>query len=207
MNLASILSGKHKSRRRIGRGEASGWGKTAGRGANGQKSRAGHSIPVGFEGGQMPMKRRIPKARGFKQYQRTKTEIVNLDMLAIHFTAGEKVDKKKLVAAGLVKNELNRIKILGQGQLDRKLIVIADAYSKSAQDQISAAGGQAALVSDQLSAAKPAARSLPSRSIKPTPKTNQDQQPKLTPKSATKPNLPIAKSKKTTAALPKPLSK
>ena len=135
--------GSRRPRKRVGRGPGSGWGKTAGRGQKGQKSRSGASIPAGFEGGQMPLQRRIPK-RGFTPRSRVEYQIVNVGRL--DRVDGTDVTAEALLAAGLVRSARDRIKILGQGDLDRALTVTAHAFSASARAKIEAAGGTAVIL-------------------------------------------------------------
>jgi len=137
--------GATRKRKRIGRGRGSGIGKTSGRGQKGQKARAGHhGARVGFEGGQMPMQRRLPK-RGFKNIFRVEAFPVNLGTLATHFEEGE-VDVDAMRSAGLVPKRAKVVKILGGGNMDKKLTVKAHRFSKSAREKIEAAGGAAEVV-------------------------------------------------------------
>ena len=132
--------GAVKSRKRLGRGTATGQGKTAGRGQKGQKSRSGGGVRVGFEGGQNPLYRRLPK-RGFHNFTSTEYAIVNVADLN-RFEDGTKVTPTLLVEAGLVKKNTNGgIKILGNGKLEHQLTVSANKFSKSAEEAIKAAGG------------------------------------------------------------------
>lgn len=132
---------KRKSRKRIGRGPGSGQGKTAGKGHKGYYSRAGASRRTGFEGGQMPLARRIAK-RGFNNnYYATEVAIVNLSALEQRFDGGATVDPQALLDTGLVKGRFDVIKILGDGQLTKSLSVKAHRFSRSAEEQIKAAGG------------------------------------------------------------------
>lgn len=131
--------GSRQERNRVGRGQGSGNGKTAGRGAKGQKARSGGRVRIGFEGGQTPLFRRLPK-RGFTNINRKEYAIVNLDTLN-RFEDGTTVTPALLVEAGIIKNELSGIKILGEGQLERKLTVQAAKFSKAAEEAINAAGG------------------------------------------------------------------
>ncbi|MGA9751964.1 MAG: 50S ribosomal protein L15 [Acidobacteriota bacterium] len=133
--------GAKKSPKRIGRGPGSGKGKTAGKGEKGQKSRSGFHQNPGFEGGQMPLQRRIPK-RGFTNLFAHRYEVVNLTRLA-GFEAGSEVNAKVLKHAGLIRKESSAVKILGGGSLDRAITVVADAFSDSARKAIEAAGGRA----------------------------------------------------------------
>lgn len=141
----SPAPGSTKERKRIGRGPASGQGKTAGKGHKGQLARAGRGMRAGFEGGQMPLQRRLPK-RGFNNIFRKEIAIVNLASLENKFDNGAVVDCEALKAAGLVKNSFDGIKILGNGELTKKLTVKADAFSESAKQKIEAAGGNAEVV-------------------------------------------------------------
>ena len=143
MKLESLSPAEGSTRdvKRIGRGHGSGNGKTAGKGHKGQKARAGHGQRPGFEGGQMPLQRRIPK-RGFNNIFRVEYATVNVGQLNV-FENGSVVDAEALREAGLVKKILGGVKILGNGELERKLTVHAAAFSKSAEEKINAAGGKA----------------------------------------------------------------
>lgn len=138
----SPAPGSNKPVKRIGRGPASGQGKTAGKGHKGQKARAGRGMRPGFEGGQMPLQRRLPK-RGFNNIFAKEIAIVNIGALNDAFEAGAVVDAQALIEKGLVKKALDGIKILGHGDLDKALTVKADAFSKEAKAKIEAAGGTA----------------------------------------------------------------
>lgn len=131
--------GSRQERNRVGRGQGSGNGKTAGRGSKGQKQRSGGGVRLGFEGGQTPLFRRIPK-RGFNNINRKEYAVVNLETLN-RFEDGTTVTPALLVESGIVKKELSGIKILGEGQLERKLTVQAAKFSKAAEEAIAAAGG------------------------------------------------------------------
>ncbi|MRI81045.1 50S ribosomal protein L15 [Aerococcaceae bacterium DSM 109653] len=131
--------GSRQERNRVGRGQGSGNGKTAGRGSKGQKQRSGGGVRLGFEGGQTPLFRRIPK-RGFNNINRKEYAVVNLETLN-RFEDGTTVTPVLLVESGIVKKELSGIKILGEGQLERKLTVQAAKFSKAAEEAITAAGG------------------------------------------------------------------
>jgi large subunit ribosomal protein L15 len=132
---------KRKNRKRVGRGPGSGHGKTAGRGEKGHSSRSGFSFRLGFEGGQMPMMRRLAK-RGFSNnFFATKFAIVNVAQLEGAFESGDVVDQAALEAKGLVKGRFEKIKILGNGELAKKLTVKASEFSASAEAKIAAAGG------------------------------------------------------------------
>ncbi len=140
----SPVEGSKKEAKRIGRGHGSGWGKTSGKGHKGQKARAGRGMRVGFEGGQMPLQRRIPK-RGFNNI--FAKEIVSINVGSLNrFEDGAVVDAAALVEAGLVKNYFDGIKILGNGELKKNITVKVDAYSESAKAKIEAAGGKAEVI-------------------------------------------------------------
>lgn len=130
--------------KRIGRGHGSGQGKTAGKGHKGQKARSGHGMRPGFEGGQMPLQRRVPK-RGFNNIFATKYAIINLAALNC-FEDGTVVDVEAMKNAGLVKKTFDGVKILGNGNLAKKLTVKAAAFSESAKSKIEAAGGTAEVI-------------------------------------------------------------
>lgn len=131
--------GSRQVRNRVGRGTSSGNGKTAGRGQKGQKARS--KVRLGFEGGQMPLFRRMPK-RGFNNINRKEYDIVNLETLN-KFEDGAEVTPALMVEAGIVKNEKDGVKVLGNGELNKKLTVKANKFSASAKAAIEAAGGQA----------------------------------------------------------------
>jgi len=134
---------KRKSRKRVGRGPGSGHGKTGGRGDKGHSSRSGHSFRFAFEGGQMPLVRRLAK-RGFNNKFFSKVvAIINVATLEQYFENGATVDPSALEAAGLVKGRYDAIKILGNGELKKKLAVKAHEFSAAATEKIQAAGGQA----------------------------------------------------------------
>ncbi len=132
-------AGSRKERNRVGRGQGSGNGKTAGRGSKGQKARSGGGVRLGFEGGQTPLFRRIPK-RGFQNINRKEYAVVNLGTLN-RFEDGQEVTAAVLVEAGIVKNEKDGIKVLANGKLERKLTVKANKFSQAAKEAIEAAGG------------------------------------------------------------------
>ena len=140
----SPVEGSKKSAKRIGRGHGSGQGKTAGKGHKGQKARAGKGMRVGFEGGQMPLQRRIPK-RGFNNIFAKKVVSVNVGTLN-KFEDGAVVDIAALVEAGIVKNSFDAVKVLSNGNLTKKLTVKVSAYSEAAKAKIEAAGGKAEVV-------------------------------------------------------------
>ncbi len=135
----SPAEGSHRDRKRVGRGPGSGLGKTAGRGQKGQKARSGGGVPAGFEGGQMPLHRRIPK-RGFRPRNRVEYQVVNLFQL--EGFEGE-VTPETLRAAGLVRSTRRPVKVLGEGEIASALNVTAHAFSASARAKIEAAGGTA----------------------------------------------------------------
>ena len=141
----SPVEGSKKKSKRIGRGHGSGWGKTAGKGHKGQKARSGGSIRPGFEGGQMPLQRRVPK-RGFNNIFAKNVVAVNLSALNRKFNDGDTVDVETLRAAGVVKNGFDAVKVLGNGKIDKKLNVKVSAYSESAKAAIEAAGGKAEVI-------------------------------------------------------------
>ena len=137
-NLKPAEGSKHSDSFRRGRGHGSGNGKTAGKGHKGQKARSGAPRP-GFEGGQMPLYRRIPK-RGFTN--RNRLEIVAINVSALErFDAGSEVSVETLIESGIVKNPKDGVKILGNGELTKKLTVKANAFSASAKEKIEAVGG------------------------------------------------------------------
>ena len=140
-NLRPPKGAKHV-KRRVGRGPGSGHGKTASRGHKGAKSRSGHRFKRGFEGGQMPLHRRVPK-RGFHNPFRVEYAVVNLDTLAEVFEAGSSVTPELLRERGLVRETRKRIKVLGRGEITKKLTVQAHKFSGKAAEKIAAAGGTA----------------------------------------------------------------
>lgn len=137
----SPAEGSKKAVKRIGRGTASGQGKTAGKGQKGQKARSGYSRRPGFEGGQMPLQRRIPK-RGFNNIFATEYAIVNVSALNDRFEDGAVVDAESLIACGLIKKTLDGVKVLGKGDITKSLTVKVDAISETAKAKIEAAGGK-----------------------------------------------------------------
>ena len=144
LNQLTATPGATKERNRIGRGYGAGTGKTAGKGHKGQKARAGHGMRPGFEGGQMPMQRRMPK-RGFNNI--FAKEIVSINVGALNkFEDGAAVDAAALIQAGIVKKSCDGIKILSNGQLQKKLTVKANAFSQAAKEKIEAAGGKAEVI-------------------------------------------------------------
>lgn len=141
MNLSDLKppAGQTKQRRRIGRGMGSGRGKTSGRGHKGQHSISGYSRKRGFEGGQMPLHRRLPK-RGFNNIFRKEFAVVNVG--ALDALEGDSFDPERLIELGVVKKLLSGLKVLGNGDVSRKLTVKAHMFSKSAEEKITAAGGK-----------------------------------------------------------------
>jgi len=147
MELCSLrpAPGAKRPRKRVGRGPGSGTGKTCGRGHKGQKSRTGYSRRYGFEGGQMPLVRRIPK-RGFTNIFREENQVVNLRDLDRVFADGDTVSVKEMADKGLVRRTGGPVKVLGAGELAKKLTVQANKFSKAAQAGIEGAGGSCEVV-------------------------------------------------------------
>lgn len=131
-----------RARKRVGRGNSSGHGTYSGRGCKGQKSRTGNSVRPGFEGGQLPLIKRLPQKRGFVNIFRTEYSTVNIDKLSI-FESGSEVTPEKMVAAGLVKSRRHPIKILANGDISYPLVVKANKFSAAAKTKIETAGGKA----------------------------------------------------------------
>jgi len=140
LNELAYTEGSRSNRKRIGRGQGSGTGKTSGKGHKGQNARSGGGVAIGFEGGQTPFFKRMPK-RGFTNYTRKEYAIVNVEDLN-KFEDGVTVDYEALKAVGLVKKHLDGVKVLGCGKLEKKLTVKAEKFSKTAQSAIEAAGGK-----------------------------------------------------------------
>ena len=136
--------GARRSTKRLGRGEGSGLGKTSGKGHKGQNARSGGGVRLGFEGGQTPLARRLPK-RGFTNFTRKEYAIVNVELLN-RFENGTVVTPELLVEMGLVKKVLNGIKVLGEGELEKALTVKANKFSKSAVEVIEKAGGKVEVI-------------------------------------------------------------
>ena len=141
LNNMKAADGARRDRKRVGRGLGSGNGKTAGKGQKGQNSRSGGGVAIGFEGGQTPFFKRMPK-RGFTNFTRKEYAIVNVQDLN-RFEDGATVDFAALKEAGLLKKQLDGLKILGEGTLEKKLTVKADKFSATAKAAIEAAGGTA----------------------------------------------------------------
>jgi large subunit ribosomal protein L15 len=145
MNLSNLkpAKGSRQDRKRVGRGPGSGWGKTAGRGSKGQLQGSGYSRKRDFEGGQMPLVRRVPK-RGFTSIFRTEYTVVNLDSLAR--IAKKEIGLKELVASGLIKRETERVKVLGRGEIASAKTIHAHKFSGSALKKIEDKGGKAVTI-------------------------------------------------------------
>lgn len=141
--------GSTRVKKRVGRGQGSGWGKTAGRGGKGQKARTGNMHFEGFEGGQMPLQRRMPKF-GFNNFFRREFAPINVGTLDAHFEAGATVDAAALKKAGLVKDRKDGIKVLGGGELRKALTIKASRVSESAKQAIEKAGGTVELVPEKV---------------------------------------------------------
>jgi large subunit ribosomal protein L15 len=140
LNDINAPRGANREKKRRGRGPASGQGKTGGRGHNGQKARSGGGVPPWFEGGQMPLNRRLPK-RGFTNIFKKHYQLVNLDQLEGRFEAGQQVDGVTLAEAGLIKYAERPVKLLGRGELSKQLTVAVDKASQTAVKAVEAAGG------------------------------------------------------------------
>ncbi|HBB28675.1 MAG TPA: 50S ribosomal protein L15 [Clostridiales bacterium] len=136
--------GSNRDRKRLGRGTASGQGKTAGRGQDGQKSRSGGGVRPGFEGGQMPLYRRLPK-RGFTNIFATEYAEINVEVLN-RFEDGAEITPELLKQTGILKKQLDGVKVLGNGEITKKLTVKANKFSKSAVEKIEAAGGKVEVI-------------------------------------------------------------
>jgi large subunit ribosomal protein L15 len=156
MDLSNLkpAKGAKQNKKRVGRGPGSGNGKTAGRGHKGAQSRSGYSFKRGFEGGQMPLHRRLPK-RGFNNIFRTEYAVVNLDQLEERFEAGATVTGDSLREAGLIHGKRLPIKVLGRGEVTKALTVHAHKFSGKAAEKLAAAGGKAEAIASP-GAAEPA---------------------------------------------------
>jgi len=150
MEKSNLVIGQHTlkpapgakhSRKRVGRGDGSGHGTYSGRGLKGQKSRAGGGVRLSFEGGQLPLVKRLPRKRGFFNPFRTEYTVINVGKLNI-FDANAEVTPQTLLDAGLIKSAQQALKILGDGELDRPLVVKANKFSSTAKSKIEAAGGR-----------------------------------------------------------------
>lgn len=144
LNNLQYEEGARFNKKRLGRGQGSGTGKTAGKGSKGQNARSGGGVALGFEGGQTPLWRRLPK-RGFTNFTRKEYAIVNLDTLN-RFEAGSEVTPELLKETGILKKQLNGVRVLGNGTLDKALTVKAHKFSASAKEAIEAAGGKAEVI-------------------------------------------------------------
>lgn len=144
LNELKPAAGSRHSRKRVGRGSSSGYGKTSGRGQKGQLARSGGKTRLGFEGGQTPLYRRIPK-RGFTNFNRKEYTILNIEDLNV-FADGSVVSPQELAEQGLIKKASEDVKILGYGELERKLTVKAAKFSASAKSAIEAAGGSCEVI-------------------------------------------------------------
>jgi large subunit ribosomal protein L15 len=155
MELNSMKSapGARKNRKRVGRGPSSGHGKTSCRGHKGARARSGYSRHYGFEGGQMPLARRLPK-RGFTSLDRFPMAVVNVDLLSRVFEDGAEVTAESIIKAGLAKASKGGVKVLGRGELAKKLIVKVQAVSPGARTKIEAAGGTVEVIGFAAEAAK-----------------------------------------------------
>ena len=151
LDTLSPAPGSRKGKKRVGRGDGSRKGSFSGRGCKGQKARAGFRMKPGFEGGQLPIIKRLPSQRGFTNIFKTEFDVVNVGQLTV-FEAGTEVDLVKLVTAGLVKTGQKLVKILGDGEIDRPLTVKADKFTATAKAKIEAAGGKIEEVADEASA-------------------------------------------------------
>ncbi|MCK5194175.1 MAG: 50S ribosomal protein L15 [Desulfobulbaceae bacterium] len=142
LNLSNLSpqDGSRRPRKRLGRGRATGHGKTSGRGHKGFKSRSGSGVRPGFEGGQMPLQRRLPK-RGFTNIFRKEYAVVNIKDLE-KLDAGSTVDRKMLLETGLIKKKFSMVKVLGDGEISKSLTIAVDKVSKTARQKIEAAGGK-----------------------------------------------------------------
>ena len=142
LDTLSPTPGSRKDKKRVGRGDGSRKGSFSGRGCKGQKGRAGFRMKPGFEGGQLPIIKRLPSQRGFNNIFKTEYDVVNVAQLNV-FESGTEVDIVTLMTAGLVKTGQKLVKILGDGEIDRPLTVKADKFTATAKAKIEAAGGKA----------------------------------------------------------------
>lgn len=140
-------AGSGQKRKRIGRGDGSGHGTYSGRGVKGQKARSGGGVRAGFEGGQLPITKRLPRKRGFTNIFKTEYSTVNLGKLGV-FAPGSRVGPQELLEAGLVKSIKQPVKILGDGEINQPLLVRADKFSAAAHRKILAAGGSVEEISN-----------------------------------------------------------
>ena len=145
--LAPNKGAKHRVKR-LGCGESSGHGKTSCKGNKGQKARSGSGTRVGFEGGQMPLHRRLPK-RGFNNINlKTKVEVVNLAQIEKAFNDGDTVNEESLRKAGLINRACEQVKVLGQGEITKKVSLVVDTISASAKDKVEKAGGSVTIAAE-----------------------------------------------------------
>ena len=174
LNLSNLKpAAARRDRKRVGRGMGSGKGRYSGRGIKGQKARSGsHKMRAGFEGGQMPIYMRVPKQRGATSKDampigpfRTSTQPVNLAALEERFDAGAEVTLEALVEKGLIKNTKTDVKILGNGELTKKLTVVAHGFSKTAREKIEAAGGSVTWLRGEPVEKKPRHKSKAAASV------------------------------------------
>ena len=163
INLSDLkpAEGSNRDRKRVGRGGGSGHGKTSGKGSKGQKARAGRGVPRWFEGGQLPIQKRMPYKRGFTNIWRTQWEIVNLDRLAE--LEIDEITPEALHAAGVTRGLEFPVKVLGNGEMSKAITISAHGFSESATSQIEAAGGTVTVLerTDQWTQARPRSRRLP----------------------------------------------
>ncbi len=209
MNLSDLrpAEGSRRKRKRIGRGPGSGHGKTAGRGEKGQKSRSGYSRAFGFEGGQMPLIRRVPK-RGFHNLFRTEYATVNVGRL--NELEGDSFSAESLVAARVVRKLGDGLKILGGGEIARAITVEAHKFTASAKQKIEAAGGRAVVIGGEPEAkAKPAPKPEPAPEKKPEAKAapKKAAKKKAAPKKAAASEAEAEKAPKQAKAAPKKAAK
>ena len=148
MKIHELTVTAHPDRKRVGRGIGSGYGKTAGRGTKGQNSRTGGGVRPGFEGGQNPLAKRLPKKRGFVPHNRTEWQVINVIQLE-QLKAGSKVDIETLKDNGLVKHINKPVKLLGNGPITKKLTITVDAASASAIKLVEAAGGSVEVINQK----------------------------------------------------------
>ena len=151
LDTLSPAPGSRKDKKRVGRGDGSRKGSFSGRGCKGQKSRAGFRMKPGFEGGQLPIIKRLPSQRGFTNIFKTEYDVVNVGQLSV-FEAGTEVDIVKLMTVGLVKTGQKPVKILGEGEIDHPLTVKAEKFSATARSKIEAVGGKIEEVANEAPA-------------------------------------------------------
>ena len=142
-DLVKPARGASKPSKRVGRGHGSGHGTYSGRGVKGQQARQGYSRKPGFEGGQLPLIKRLPQKRGFVNLFRQEFSVVNVGTLNDMFKAGDEVTLEKLVAARVVQSPVNPLKVLASGEINQALVIKADKFSAAAREKIEAAGGKA----------------------------------------------------------------